>query len=484
LKTKFKIFIALPLLLPLAALAQTFTVLHSFTATGNDGSFSEAGLTLSGSTLYGTTESGGSAGYGTVFKVNSDGSDYTVLYNFTNSPDGAGPYAGLTLSGSTLYGTTAEGGSSGSGTVFKINTDGSGYTVLKNFSGTGYNFTISEYTNTDGANPAGLTLSGNTLYGTAFAGGTSAQGTVFKINTDGSSFIVLYNFSPDTYDGTSFVNSDGASPYAGVTLLSSTLYGTTVRGGSSSYGTVFQVNTDGLGFTVLTNFTGDDGANSYAGLTLSGSTLYGTTERGGGSDNGTVFEINTNGSDYIVLKNFSATSYNSITSTYTNSDGAYPAADLILSGSTLYGTTYQGGTSGSGTVFKVNTDGSGFTVLKTFSALNSTYTNSDGANPLAGLTLSGSTLYGTTADGGSSGQGTVFSLTLSGPPQISNGSARVQAGVFGFTITAASGQTIIVETSTNLISWQTIWTNILSGTSTNFTDPQWKNHPRRFYRAR
>jgi len=96
--------------------------------------------------------------------------DYTVLKHFTGS-DGGNPWAGLTLSGSTLYGTTYSGGSSGWGTVFKINTDGAGFKVLKNFA------------LSDGGNPwAGLTLSGSTLYGTASRGGDFDYGTVFKIN--------------------------------------------------------------------------------------------------------------------------------------------------------------------------------------------------------------------------------------------------------------------------------------------------------------
>ena len=68
---------------------------------------------------------------------------------------------------------------------------------------------------------------------------------------------------------------------------------------------------------------------------------------------------------------------------------------MILSGNTLYGTATDGGSSGNGTVFAVNTDGTGFTNLHSFTALDLYYTNSDGANPYAGLILSGNTLYGT-----------------------------------------------------------------------------------------
>src|SRR5258707_329795 len=75
---------------------------------------------------------------------------------------------------------------------------------------------------------------------------------------------------------------EGANPYGGLTLSGNTLYGTTAYGGSSNYGTVFKIATDGTGYTVLKLFTGNDGANPfYAGLTLSGSAIYGATYYGG-----------------------------------------------------------------------------------------------------------------------------------------------------------------------------------------------------------
>src|SRR5437879_1367844 len=92
--------------------AQTFTTLHTFTNRFSDGGWPKAGLVLSGNTLYGTTESGGSTGDGSVFALNTDGTGFTTLYNFTAAPgyphinsDGIEPIAGLTLSASTLYGT-------------------------------------------------------------------------------------------------------------------------------------------------------------------------------------------------------------------------------------------------------------------------------------------------------------------------------------------------------------------------------------------
>ena len=109
-----------------------------------------AALTLHGGALYGTASYGGSLGYGTLFKVNTDGTGFRGTKNF-NSLDGANPYAFLTLEG-VFYGATSAGGTSNYGTLFKVNPDGSNFIVIKNFFGT------------DGRNPfAGLIPAGTTL---------------------------------------------------------------------------------------------------------------------------------------------------------------------------------------------------------------------------------------------------------------------------------------------------------------------------------
>src|SRR5260221_719934 len=172
--------------------------------TNSDGAGSRTALisNLSGHTLYGTATGGGSSGNGTVFAVNTDGTGFTNLHSFTASSgtdyanctnsDGSHPYAGLVLSGNTLYGTTSGGGSSGDGTVFGVNTDGTGFTNLHGFSGR-YGNHNADYTNSDGGNPfGGLVLSGQTLYGTAVGGGSSGGGTVFALNMDGTGFTNLH----------------------------------------------------------------------------------------------------------------------------------------------------------------------------------------------------------------------------------------------------------------------------------------------------
>ena len=420
-----------------------FSIIYSFT-NGSDGSGPMAGLILSGNTLYGTAKNGGSGGHGTVFKINTDGSGFATIYSFTaytsgTNSDGATPEAGLVLSGNTLYGTASVGGGHYSvGTIFKVNTDGSGFTNLYNFSGapgstdgarpkagmvlsgstlygtteggtifkidtSGTGFaTLHAFpgTNTDGTElEASLVLSGNTLYGTASLGG-KGHGTVFSLNVVDSGFTNLYNFTNGV---------DGSTPISALALSGGTLYGTASSGGiSPGWGTVFKLNTDGTGFTNLYEFAqGSSGTQPTAGLLVSGSTLYGTTPNTSGATGGTVFKLNTNGSGFTVLNN--------------GGDGAQPQGGLVLSGDSFYGTTSAGGITGAGTVFKVHTNGIGFAVLHTFSAAtnesvpaDNAYANTDGALPLGTLASLGGVLYGTTDIGGTYGVGTVFRLNTDG----------------------------------------------------------------------
>ena len=123
---------------------------------------------------------------------------FTVLVNFSGGDGanpGANPQAGLVASGGTLYGTTYAGGSPNFGTVFSVNTNGNDFTNLYSFNGATYDTNTETYVPADGANPSGeLVLSGNMLYGTTSAGGSSNEGTVFAINTNGGGYAILYSF--------------------------------------------------------------------------------------------------------------------------------------------------------------------------------------------------------------------------------------------------------------------------------------------------
>jgi uncharacterized repeat protein (TIGR03803 family) len=217
-----------------------------------------------------------------------------VLHSFTDrSPiapysniDGAFPVGALVLYGGTLYGTTYFGGNWGNGSVFQVNSDGTGFTSLYSFSALA---TSPPYGNFDGAFPnAGLIISNNSLYGTASAGGLWNNGTVFNVNTDGAGFSTIHSFSALN---TNNANGDGAEPLAVLTLSGSTLYGTAFHGGAAGIGTVFRVNTDGTAFASLRGLSGNDGALPETGLILANNILYGTGSFGGGGLNGTVFSF-------------------------------------------------------------------------------------------------------------------------------------------------------------------------------------------------
>jgi uncharacterized repeat protein (TIGR03803 family) len=295
-------------------------------AINSDGALPVGGLASLGDTIYGTTSSGGDSGNGTVFAIGTDGTGFSTLYIFSAiSPccpsinaDGAYPAAGLVISGNTLYGTASYGGDSGAGTVFAVNTDGTDFTTLHSFAAQDGNNAFGYPLNSDGIKPtATLVLSGNILLGTASYGGRSGNGTLFALNTDGTGFTNLHTFTA-LNNGANF---DGAYPAGGLVLSGNTLYGAAVSGGTSGGGTVFAINMDGTSFRTVHSFDGGSGGGSpSAGLTFSNETLYGTTLSGGSLGNGTVFKVQTDGSGFHILHNFA----DSVT------DGYSPDGGVIL----------------------------------------------------------------------------------------------------------------------------------------------------------
>lgn len=241
---------------------------------GTDGANPLGSLVLSGSTLYGMTSFGGTGGVGTIFKIGLDGSGFQLLHSFAGGVnDGSQPFGSLTLSGSTLYGMTANGGQFTGGTLFQIDINTQVFGVLHDFAA--------------GSNPAGsLLLSGSDLYGTTAGGGANGSGTVFKIAASGADFQELHAF-----EGT----SDGSVPLGSLTAVGSMLYGTTSSGGANGLGTVFHMDMEGLGFMLDHSFAGgSDGANPQGSLTVANGVAYGTTLGGGATspnDKGTVFSV-------------------------------------------------------------------------------------------------------------------------------------------------------------------------------------------------
>jgi uncharacterized repeat protein (TIGR03803 family) len=390
----FAVMIALVTFAIPQAQAQTYNVIYTFTGNG-DGGYPLAGLVMDAAgNLYGTASGGG--GFpnftGVVFKMTQNGQE-NVLYTFGGGTDGAKPEASLLLdSAGNLYGTTYAGGAYGFGTVFKVSPGGQ-ETILYNFRGG----------TADGANPQASLIrdrKGN-LYSTTSGGGAHGAGTVFMLNKKGQES-VLYSFGGGT---------DGATPLAGVTIdAKGNLYGTTSAGGTSTYGTVFQLTPVVASRTsaqyvwkesILHNFTHqDDGSSPYGGLIFDrAGNLYGTATGGGANSGGTIFELtpSAGGWNFSVLYGLPGWD---ISGTYQN---------LLMDASgKIYATTHCDGVNQAGTVYELSNSGGvwNYTSLYVFTGGN------DGLFSFSNLVLdSQGNLYGTTDSGGTHFFGVVFEVT-------------------------------------------------------------------------
>jgi uncharacterized repeat protein (TIGR03803 family) len=346
--------------------SQTFTTLVNFTGSSGTatGSRPYGSLTLSGTTLYGMTQT-------SVFSVGTNGTGFQNLTAISGDPWGS-----LIIGGSTLYGMTQSGGANGLGNVFCVGANGTNYQNLLSF--TGGSGAAS------GAAPLGsLTLSGTTLYGMKselVPLNPVYYGNVFSVGTGGTNYQNLATFAAGP--------GIGNSPYGSLTLSGTTLYGMTWLSGS-----IFSVGTDGTSLHSLVS------VGAHGSLTLSGTTLYGMTSGGGTNGDGTVFSVGINGTNYQSLLSFTGTSG--------AASGNQPRGSLILSGTTLYGMTSSGGANGLGNIFSVGINGLGYVDIYSFSG-------PDGDLPYGDLTISGGTLFGMTQVGGQ-GLGNVFALTLPTP---------------------------------------------------------------------
>ncbi len=384
-------FLVLVALLQFQSYAQTFNVIHAFTG-GSDGGTPLSGFTTDAAgNMYGTTSSGGSAGGGTIFKLNKK-FQKTVLHNFAGGTDGATPEASPLLDASgNLYGTTLAGGTSGAGTVYKVGHGGK-ETILYSFAG-----------GVDGSAPiAGLAMdaAGN-LYGTTTTGGANGTGTVFKLavpaKKDGKwKEKILYSFGPAT---------DGATPIAGVTLdAKGRLYGTTSAGGSAGYGTVYRLANSKTGWkeTILHNFLlQSDGATPYSGLIFDKSgNLYGAATQGGDGSGGggTVFQLTQSNGNWTFTVLYGLAGW----------DISGPFRNLLLDKSgNIFGTTHCDGTNSDGTVFELKRSNGTWT----YSELYLFTGGNDGLYLFSNLVFDAhGNLYGTASEGGAGSQGVIFQV--------------------------------------------------------------------------
>ena len=356
-----------------AALAQV-TTLRTFTGDSVTANLVQA----SDGTIYGVTRpsSGSSSANGYVFKLQPDGSGYQAVYTFPAGGSGVArlpDYSFILGRDGVLYGTSEFGGSANYGMLYKVNPDGSGFGLLKSFTAGG------AVVVKDGGAPKGglVHASDGFLYGVTTTGTVASNnladrnGVIYRIAPDGSGYRLLFSF-----DGGDF-SPNGTGANSLIEGRDGKLYGTTQfagANGSTGSGTVFTIQPDGNGFTVLQSFGNTTSSTTPRPITprsplvhAADGFLYGTTLSGGKTGNGCIYRLRTDGSGLEVIYSFSSSP----------STQGYDPAGAFFEGrdGSLYGRTNSGGTSNFGVIYKIRTDGTGYRVLASFSSSRSAYFN-------------------------------------------------------------------------------------------------------------
>lgn len=347
--------------------APQFTTLYNFTQSKNGEGIVEGALTEFDGSLYGAAASGGSAGFGTVFKLDLATLTETTLASFTGGKrQGAVPFGPVTHIGAAIYGSTIEGhgtgpGSNGNytgyGTIWRLNARSGKATVFHGFDGK------------DGSQPySGVTQSGGAIYGVTWYGGAGNAGTVFKLDASGK-LTQLYAFPDSTI---------GCNPLAAPTVVGHILYGTTTFCGAGGSGTVFALDLDSGQASLLHSFAANPNSTASPNeLVYQNGALFGTTFDDGGAGN--VYKIIIQTGQYSVLHQFSG-----------GADGQFPTAGLTAFRGKFYSVTEHGGSAAVGTIYSIDPVTGTEVVVHNFTA------GSDGDTPFGGLLAEKDGLYGST----------------------------------------------------------------------------------------
>ncbi|MEM1219565.1 MAG: choice-of-anchor tandem repeat GloVer-containing protein, partial [Bacteroidota bacterium] len=407
------------------------TIVHSFAYEVPGADPEEAKLVELNGLLYGTTESGGFDGQGTLYSYDPSTGTATSLVFFEESVNGAQPISAVLTRNGKIYGLTAGGGpNDGAGTIFEYDpvadtivvitvfdgdeftgeecqitfgADGTLYVVSEEggFEGDGVFFEVDiptgqllilhEFDDSapeEGRRPNGelVELSPGVFYGTAQRGGANGDGVLYKFDTNTGTYTKLIDFSNST---------TGEFSYSGLILASNQkMYGTTERGGGGQ-GTIFEFDPVSETISVLHVFTGADGENSLSGLLETNpGILYGMTESGGANDDGTLFEYDLNTSTFTKKVDFEQ-----------GTVGFRPNGEFFqASDGKLYATLSSGAIS-SGTVFAYTPGDTNIQIVIEFE------TTLSGAEPTDQLCLAqNGKVYGFTTDGGAEDRGVLFEI--------------------------------------------------------------------------
>jgi uncharacterized repeat protein (TIGR03803 family) len=431
--------------------AGSFTSLHDFT--GPNGARPAGGLFLhSNGLLYGTTEFGGTEGFGTAFSLSTAAVPvFTSIRSFADLV-GSQPVGELVAAdATTLLGAVATGGTSGFGGIYQLTTGGV-FTMLASFTG--------ESGIVPGASPrAGLVADGGGFFhGVTSAGGPGNLGTVFKINAAGTYSVTAHLSPPAGWmpsgapvaDGTggwlfplaaggtqgggtlaswsqagglsvaaALGGTFGSAPDGGLILKAGSYYGVASQGAASGRGAAFRYQ-PGSGLSLVNAFTSTGGALPEGAL-IDGSdgALYGVGREGGTSARGTLYKVTTAGVRTRIV---------SFTGTGGAAPGNTPRGPLVLAANqNYYGVTTLGGSSDRGVLFKISPLGT-YTVLAHF-------TTTGPRLPAGGLVKGGDGfIYGTCSSGGTADAGALFRL------DPSNDAWSVVASFDGTTAASPAGE--------------------------------------------
>jgi Bacterial Ig domain len=379
---------------------------HDFDGYPGDGSYPWYTTPHQGSNgkLYGATYIGGTSNWGTVYDYDFATCSQNVIYNSGPGPSGGSPanFANVNeLSDGMIYSVQTFGGTQGGGRLFRMNKDGSGVQTLHdfhesnavNYTPAANNTTISggqqvvgPYAGKDGMWPYGFVVEGpdGKIYGTTQDGGSYSWGAIYRCEKDGSNYQVIYSGDP-TIRAAYYKKPDGTVLTAFTESMqwlhgnvafdqAGKLYVNGYYGGYLDLGGTAKMDADGGNYlSVFNSQSAADGYNCYRGPLVIDNTVYSTFRYGGGgvASIGVVWKVNTDGTNFTKLKTFEI-----VSGAYV--DGTEPWAGLAYDGTNLFGSCIASGGVGSiGTIFKIKPDGTGYQTIHRFS--NTAATPSCGA---------------------------------------------------------------------------------------------------------
>jgi serine protease len=430
----------------------TVSNLYSFTA-AYDGE-GPTGLTPDGSgDFFGVEQYGGTNGWGGVFEFTPATTNFTVIWSFNDTNDGAEPYAPMVLSqDGNFYGTSSGDDNTNYGSIFSVDQFGDFYPI--------YAFTGGN----DGGSPSGtlVEISYELFCGTTYSGGFDNQGVIFTMDPYGDEN-VLHNF---TY-------ADGAGANGGLVLAGDGLYyGMTDWGGTNGLGTIFRINPNAADpdqtFQSLFSFNGANGENPFDDLTVGmDGKLYGRTSGGGVYGQGTVFSFSTNGV-FEPLFSFDGTNGSGPDSTlFAGNDGNF------------YAVTSSGGTNGDGVIYEITPAG-GFSIIAYFNGDNGLH----GSSPLV-RNIDGN-FCGATFNGGSYGSGNIFELSFDSTAAPAFQGVSKGSGQIDLTASGVAGRAYQLQSTPNLGSgdWTPLGTPVTASNDVFTVTDTLPSNGDKFYRLK